>query len=77
MDITIKGDEPVGYTVKGLIDKAGGIGVVAQACGVSYQTVDKWNRRIPGVHAATVAILCGLPLGVVRPDHVKGVAEDA
>lgn len=60
---------PVGYTVTGIIDKAGGVGRVARECGVTVQAVNKW-KYIPGWHAEKVAILAGLPLAIVRPDHV-------
>lgn len=50
---------------------AGGRGAVATACGVTIQTVSKWDRRIPIQHARKVAIMAGLPLGIVRPDMVK------
>ena len=61
---------PVGYTVIGVIETAGGAGKVAAACGVPVQSVAKW-RYIPGWHAKQVAILAGLPLAVVRPDMVQ------
>ena len=51
---------PVGYTVIGVIETAGGAGKVAAACGVPVQSVAKWR-----------AILAGLPLAVVRPDMVQ------
>lgn len=64
-------DEPVGFSVQGVLGLAGGRGAVAEACGVSVQTVAKWSRRIPAQHARTVAILAGLPIAIVRPDMVK------
>lgn len=64
-------DEPVGFTVQGILDMAGGRNHVANALGLTIQTVDKWERRIPGKHARRVAIMAGLPLEIVRPDHVK------
>lgn len=67
-------DEPVGFTVEGLVAMAGGCGAVAEKCGVSVQTVAKWDRRIPGAHARQVAIMAGLPLEIVRPDFVRGAA---
>lgn len=66
-----KEDEPIGFTVEGIVSIAGGKAAVARACGVSIQTVAKWGRRIPGQHARTVAIMAGLPLGIVRPDMVR------
>ena len=68
---THKPDEPIGYTVEGVLGLAGGRGAVARKCGVSVQTVAKWDRRIPASHARTVAIMAGLPLAVVRPDMVQ------
>lgn len=70
-----KSDEPVGFTVDGIIAMAGGTAVVAEKCGLSFQAVNGWERRIPGPHARTVAIMAGLPLAVVRPDHVKKVSD--
>lgn len=67
-------DEPVGFTVQGILDMAGGRNCVANALGLTIQTVDKWERRIPGKHARRVAIMAGLPLEIVRPDHVKSCA---
>ncbi len=70
--MTIKEHEsPVGLTVEGVIGIAGGKAAVARACGVSIQSVTKWSGRIPARHAMTVAILAGLPLGIVRPDMVQ------
>lgn len=63
--------EPIGYTVSGLVALAGGTGAVAKACGVSVQSVNKWTSRIPAIHARAVAILCGLPIEVIRPDMVR------
>jgi hypothetical protein len=64
-------DEPVGYTVVGIIGMAGGAGVVARKCGLTIQAVTKWKRRIPAAHAKEVAIAAGLPLEIVRPDMVR------
>lgn len=61
---------PIGYTVAGIIGLAGGSGAVARRCEVTIQSVTKW-RYIPGKHAHTVAIMAGLPLEIVRPDHVQ------
>jgi len=66
-----RSDEPIGFTVQGVLGLAGGRGAVAAACGVSVQTVAKWDRRIPAQHARTVAILAGLPISIVRPDMVR------
>lgn len=72
----IFGDEPVGYTVEGVLAQAGGRGAVARRIGVSIQSVAKWGRRIPAPHAREVAIMSGLPLAVVRPDLVRESAKD-
>lgn len=70
--MTTKSQEsPVGLTVQGVIGIAGGKAAVARACGVTIQSVAKWGRRIPARHAMKVAILAGLPLGIVRPDMVQ------
>lgn len=61
---------PVGYTTLGVIEKAGGAAKVARLCGVTVQAVGRW-RYIPGPHAEKVAIAAGLPLAIVRPDHVQ------
>lgn len=68
-----KGKSPIGYTIVGIIQTAGGQGAVAKACGVAVQSVQKW-RYIPGRHARQVAIMAGLPLAIVRPDMVEGSA---
>lgn len=65
-------DEPVGFTVDGIIALAGGVQPVAEKCGITTQSVYKWGRRIPMQHARVVAIMAGLPLAIVRPDMVKG-----
>lgn len=64
-------DQPVGFTVEGVLGLAGGRGAVATALGIHVQSVAKWDRRIPSAHARKVAILAGLPLAVVRPDMVQ------
>jgi hypothetical protein len=69
-------DEPVGFTVQGILALAGGAGEVARKLGVTVQAVAKWDRRIPGQHAREVAIMAGLPLAVVRPDLVTDKASD-
>jgi len=61
---------PVGFTTRGIVQLAGGAGVVANACGVTVQSVAKW-KYIPGPHARQVSIAAGLPLAVVRPDMVQ------
>jgi hypothetical protein len=68
-------ESPVGLTVQGVIGIAGGKAAVARACGVTIQSVAKWGRRIPARHAKTVAVLAGLPLGIVRPDMVQPIQE--
>ena len=64
-------DEPIGYTVEGILNLAGGRAAVARRLGLKVQTVAKWDSRIPGKHARDVAIMAGLPIGIVRPDHVQ------
>ncbi|CAB4122639.1 hypothetical protein UFOVP33_31 [uncultured Caudovirales phage] len=66
-----KNQEPFGFTVSGIIGLAGGAGEVARACGISVQSVAKWSRRVPSIHARTVAVRAGLPLEIVRPDMVQ------
>lgn len=66
---------PIGFTVEGVIALAGGRKVVADATGVSVQSIGKWTTRIPAIHARTVAILAGLPLEIVRPDMVRAGHE--
>lgn len=61
---------PVGYTTSGVVQTAGGNGVVARALNLPVQSVAKW-KYIPGRHARQVAIMAGLPLAVVRPDMVQ------
>lgn len=70
------GDEPVGFTVQGILAMAGGSGEVARRIGRTVQAVLKWDRRIPAEHAREVAIMAGLPLAVVRPDLVTDRPED-
>jgi len=70
-------DEPVGYTVEGVLALAGGRGAVAQKLGLSVQSVVKWGRRIPAHHASKVAVMAGLPLEIVRPDMVKRGHDEA
>lgn len=69
-------DEPIGFTVQGILAIAGGSGEVARKLGITVQAVLKWDRRIPSQHAREVAIMAGLPLAVVRPDLVTDRAED-
>jgi len=70
-------DAPLGFSVAGIIAKAGGCGAVAKRCGITVQAVASWTRRIPGEHAQTVAIMAGLPLEIVRPDLVQSGHEQA
>lgn len=70
-------DEPIGFTVEGVLNYAGGRAAVAKACKVSIQTVAKWHRRIPDAHAQRVAVLAGLPLEIVRPDMVQNGHDKA
>lgn len=64
-------DGPMGYSVEGILALAGGAPAVAAKLGLTVQTVVKWDRRIPGAHAQTVAIMAGLPIEIVRPDFVS------
>lgn len=68
-----KQQEPIGFTVEGIIAMAGGSGKVAQARGLVMQSVAQWGERncIPKKHAREVAIMAGLPLELVRPDMVR------
>lgn len=73
-EMTIKNkpdDEPIGFTVEGILGMAGGKSAVAKACGLTIQTVAKWKRRIPTQHVRTIAIMAGLPIEIVRPDMVR------
>lgn len=60
---------PVGYSVRGVVVKAGGPEAVAAAVGVTHQSVRNW-RTVPAKHAETVANMAHLPLSVVRPELV-------
>ena len=66
-----RSDEPIGFSVAGIIDLAGGPAEVARRLGLTIQTVAKWDRRIPGKYARDIAIMAGLPIKIVRPDHVQ------
>lgn len=70
---TRRPDEPIGFTVEGILSLAGGRPKVAAKFGLSYQTVAKWSRRIPSAYAREIAIMAGLPIEIVRPDHVHSV----
>lgn len=70
-------DKPIGFTVPGILAMAGGAAAVAQACGVTLQSVTKWSRRVPDRHAQKVAVMAGLPLEIVRPDLVRSGHEQA
>lgn len=65
------GDEPLGFTVGGIVGLAGGAAAVAAATGLTVAAVGQWDRRIPARHARRVAIMAGLPLEIVRPDMVR------
>lgn len=65
-----KSRQPVGFTVQGVIAKAGGVPLLSKDLGVTSQTIHKW-KQIPSWHAERVAVLSGLPLAVVRPDLVQ------
>lgn len=67
-------DEPIGYTVEGVLAKAGGRGAVARRLGISVQGVNKWRRAIPSHHATEIAIMAGLPIEIVRPSMVRSHA---
>jgi len=67
----MKPDEPYGYTVDGIVGKAGGKAAVANRLGLKVQTVSKWGRRIPAQHAHQVAVMAGLPIEIVRPDMCR------
>jgi hypothetical protein len=58
---------PVGYSVRGVVVKAGGPQAVAAARNISEQSVRLW-KTIPAKHAEVVAVMAGLPLSVVRPE---------
>lgn len=58
---------PKGYTVRGVVVKAGGINAVAGALDISPQAVRNW-ATIPAKHAERVAKMARLPLAVVRPE---------
>ncbi len=58
---------PVGYSVRGVVVKAGGMKVVAAARGISENAVRCW-RTIPAKHAEVIAEMAELPLSVVRPE---------
>lgn len=68
--------EPIGFTVSGIVEMAGGRAAVARGLGVAIQTVNQWKTKVPPRHARKVAIMAGLPLEIVRPDMVRtGHAE--
>jgi len=77
MKTMTKKDEPIGYTVEGILALAGGRGAVAKKLGLPVQSVAKWARRIPDRHARQVAIMAGLPLEIVRPDMVQRGHDEA
>jgi hypothetical protein len=58
---------PIGYSVRGVVMKAGGIKAVAAALGLHENAVRYW-KTVPAKHAEAVAKLARLPLGVVRPE---------
>lgn len=68
-----KQQEPLGFTVEGIVAMAGGVGKVSEARGVVVQAVSGWcdRNRVPRKHAREVAIMAGLPLELVRPDMVQ------
>jgi len=72
-----RNDKPLGYTLEGILGRAGGRGAVAKACGITIQSVAKWGTRIPSKHAQQVAVLAGLPLEIVRPDMVQAGHDQA
>lgn len=60
---------PIGYSVRGVVVKAGGPEAVAAALGLTHQSVRNW-MTVPAKHAETVAHMAKLPLSVVRPELV-------
>ena len=58
---------PIGYSVRGVVVKAGGIKAVASALQVHENAVRLW-KTVPAKHAETVAKMARLPLAVVRPE---------
>jgi hypothetical protein len=60
---------PIGYSVRGVVVKAGGPETVAAALGLTHQSVRNW-KTIPAKHAEAVAQMAKLPLSVVRPELV-------
>ena len=52
------------------IEAAGGRGKLAEACGVRYQAVEKWQRRgkLPAERVIAVERITGVPRGELRPD---------
>lgn len=63
---------PIGYTVRGVVVKAGGIQTVATALGLTQNAVRNWTT-VPAKHAETVAMMATLPLAVVRPELATDV----
>lgn len=58
---------PIGYSVRGVVVKAGGVNVVAAAVERHPNAIRLW-KTIPTKHAEKVAKMARLPLAVVRPD---------
>jgi hypothetical protein len=64
---------PVGYTIKYVVNKAGGAKVLSEMLGITKQAVYRW-KAVPVDHAELVSRLSGLPLAIVRPDLVEGAS---
>lgn len=58
---------PVGYTVRGVVVKAGGPETVAAVLGITHQSVRNW-KTVPAKHAEKIAKMARLSLAVVRPE---------
>lgn len=58
---------PIGYSVRGVVVRAGGVAAVAAALDISEQSVRMW-LTVPAKHAEQVAKMARLPLAVVRPE---------
>ena len=77
----VRRDAPLGYSVQGIVELAGGAANVSRlltenGMQITLQGVTRWASRIPREYAQAVAIFAGLPLEIVRPDMVRaGHAE--
>jgi DNA-binding transcriptional regulator YdaS (Cro superfamily) len=50
------------------IKKAGGQQVLADACGVKYQAVQKWLKRVPAERVLAIESATGISRHELRPD---------